>query len=173
MAEMQTLPTIGAAPLPAVTRVLSRYDRGQLADFIEVAIGLLDTLDGDPDLEPNGDDENVIANGDTQDAAWLEWDQVRSSSRGQQVTGTYNEDDEPYGDETDGTFAEDEPCAGFAYIERGPGCLIADPDKGADDEGEADNAEDSFAVPVQFLARASDGPGCIVSDNDGVVGVEC
>ena len=35
----------------AVARILQRYDVNQLAGFIEVAIGLLDVVDGDPDLE--------------------------------------------------------------------------------------------------------------------------
>lgn len=43
-------------PMPAVVRILSQFDRPQLAGFIEVAIGLLDTLDGDPDIEANGDE---------------------------------------------------------------------------------------------------------------------
>jgi hypothetical protein len=43
--------------MPAVARILSRYPREKLAAFIAVAIDLLDTLDGDADLEPGGDDE--------------------------------------------------------------------------------------------------------------------
>jgi len=42
--------------LAPVERVLAAFDRNQLAGFIEVAIGLLDLADGDPDLEPNGDE---------------------------------------------------------------------------------------------------------------------
>lgn len=38
-------------PMPAVVRILSRFDRPKLEGFIAVAIGLLDVLDGDPDLE--------------------------------------------------------------------------------------------------------------------------
>lgn len=44
------------APPAAVTRMLSRFDRRQLAGFITVAIDLLDFADGDPDLEPIGDE---------------------------------------------------------------------------------------------------------------------
>lgn len=43
-------------PMPAVVRILSQFERPQLAGFIEVAISLLDTLDGDPDVEANGDE---------------------------------------------------------------------------------------------------------------------
>ena len=142
MTDMQTLPTIGLAPLPAVTRVLSRYDRAQLADFIEVAIGLLDTMDGDPDLEPNGDDENVMADGDMRDTAWFEWDQVRANTRDSQIAGTDNEDDEAYGDEEDGQFLEDEPAARFAALDDGPGCNVSDPDYGVED-GAFDPEEDA------------------------------
>jgi hypothetical protein len=47
------------------------------------------------------------------------------------------EEDDPAeanGDETDGNFAEDDPCARFLNIDSGPGCIISDPDKGVDDE---------------------------------------
>lgn len=53
--DVTTLPT-AATP---VHRVLSRFDRQQLAGFIDVALDLLDLLDladGDPDVEPNGDE---------------------------------------------------------------------------------------------------------------------
>lgn len=43
-------------PMPAVARILSRFDRQQLEGFIAVAIDLADALDGDPDIEPNGDE---------------------------------------------------------------------------------------------------------------------
>lgn len=43
-------------PPAAVTRVLSRFDRAQLAGFIAIAIDLLDVADGDADLEANGDE---------------------------------------------------------------------------------------------------------------------
>lgn len=45
-------------PMPAVARILSRFDRGKLAAFVTVAIDLLDTLDGDADDEPGGDEED-------------------------------------------------------------------------------------------------------------------
>lgn len=47
---------IGIAPMPAVARILARFEREQLAGFIAVALDLIDTLDGDPDLELNGDE---------------------------------------------------------------------------------------------------------------------
>lgn len=42
-------------PMPAVARILSRFDRAQLEGFISVAIDLADALDGDADLEPEED----------------------------------------------------------------------------------------------------------------------
>ena len=41
--------------MPAVARILSRFDRAQLEGFIAVAIDLADALDGDADLEPEED----------------------------------------------------------------------------------------------------------------------
>ena len=52
-----TLPSI-FPPMPAVARVLSRFDRAQLESFIAVAIDLADTLDGDPDQEDATDAED-------------------------------------------------------------------------------------------------------------------
>jgi hypothetical protein len=48
--------TFTPPPPAAVTRVLATFDRNQLEGFIAVAIDLLDLADGDPDLEPNGDE---------------------------------------------------------------------------------------------------------------------
>jgi len=43
-------------PLAAVMRLLSRYERRELACFIAVAIDLLDVAGGDPDLEDSDED---------------------------------------------------------------------------------------------------------------------
>lgn len=40
----------------AVSRVLATFTREELAGFIAIAIDLLDLAEGDPDLEPNGDE---------------------------------------------------------------------------------------------------------------------
>jgi len=37
--------------MPAVARILSRYDRERLEGFVAIAIDLMDLMDGDPDLE--------------------------------------------------------------------------------------------------------------------------
>ena len=43
-------------PMPAVARILSRYDRPKMEACIAVALDLLDVLDGDADAELNGDE---------------------------------------------------------------------------------------------------------------------
>ena len=42
-----------AAPL---MRMLARYDRAKVEAFVEISISLLDLIDGDPDIELNGDE---------------------------------------------------------------------------------------------------------------------
>jgi hypothetical protein len=48
--------------MPAVARILSRYERGELAAFVSVAIDLLDVLDGDADIEDatNLEDDHTL-----------------------------------------------------------------------------------------------------------------
>lgn len=43
-------------PPAAVSRVLQRYDRDQLAAFVGIAIDLIDLADGDPDNEESDED---------------------------------------------------------------------------------------------------------------------
>ncbi len=52
---MATHAPITGAPLRAPID-LARFDRERLADLITAAIDILDQTDGDPDLEPNGDE---------------------------------------------------------------------------------------------------------------------
>ena len=69
---MATQPIDGSAitafpatpPMPAVARILARFERDQLAGFIAVALDLIDTLDGDADLEDEGEAEPDDANED-------------------------------------------------------------------------------------------------------------
>lgn len=73
---------IGFAPMPAAARVLAQFDRAKLGGFVEVAIGLLDMADGDPDLETTAAEDELggyhaycgpgckIADPDS--AAWVE-----------------------------------------------------------------------------------------------------
>lgn len=46
-------------PMPAIARILSRFDRAQLEGFISVAIDLADAMDGDENLEDGGDAEQA------------------------------------------------------------------------------------------------------------------
>ncbi|MDT7527991.1 hypothetical protein OVY29_04875 [Sphingopyxis sp. SE2] len=58
-----------AGPPPAaVMRMLASHSREQLEGFIEVALSLLDLADGDPDIEPNGDEEDGTGAEDEQGA---------------------------------------------------------------------------------------------------------
>lgn len=121
------------APVPpaAVTRILARFERDQLAGFIAVAIDLLDASDGDPDAEPDADGE---AAGDEADMAWTEWHTrgSRKTARGMEQ-GTHSidgwllhEDDEE--DDDAGQSTEDEASYGDpGFGMRGPGCPIGDP----------------------------------------------
>ncbi len=67
-------------PMPAVARILARYDRDKLEAFIAVAIDLIDTLDGPldpdtPDYRPctdglPGDPDEAEHAGDERDLSW-------------------------------------------------------------------------------------------------------
>jgi hypothetical protein len=70
---------IGTPPMPAVARILSRYDRAQLEAFLTIAIDLLDTFDGDADLEDDEADEDADPaeeNGDETDGVGAEDEEV-------------------------------------------------------------------------------------------------
>lgn len=135
---MGTLHTFPTTPtIPAITRILSRFDREQLAAFIEIAIDLADVMGGDPDVELNGDEADD--DGDTRDISFSEWHmrgRNKLTDKGGEIEVTVNatEDDEAYGDERDGNGAEDDFMRHHAD---GPGCPISDAGGGAvDDEGE-------------------------------------
>lgn len=103
--------------------------------FAPRLIERLDLADGDPDNEPGGDVEPALANGDCEDAAYIDWDQMRGSQkRGPNVLPTYNEDDEdddPAEEDDDpGQCTEDEISSGAMadgwQFNRGPGCQLSD-----------------------------------------------
>ena len=50
--------TPGMAPAAPLMRMLARYDRAKVEAFVEISISLLDLIDGDPDIELNGDEED-------------------------------------------------------------------------------------------------------------------
>lgn len=82
---MATMLPTAATP---VQRVLQTFNRAQLAGFIEVAIGLLDLADGDPEAEP---------------ATWTERDRERDSTP---TIDARTDDHEANGDEEDAAFTE-------------------------------------------------------------------
>lgn len=61
-----------ATPVAVVDALLRMYERDEIERTIEALIDRLDRLDGDPDLEPNGDDAD--ADGDEQDHGGAEDD---------------------------------------------------------------------------------------------------
>ncbi|HVR91462.1 MAG TPA: hypothetical protein VHG29_10265 [Novosphingobium sp.] len=126
-----TLPG-GMPPIPAVARILARFDRDQLHGFIAVAIDLADAMEPDPDLEPDGDDQD--SDGDERgDQAWVEWTSMRRDAGRQHNECLGEEDDELAGDETDAEGCEDDhlPPRMQSAANRGAsaaGCIISDPD---------------------------------------------
>lgn len=125
---------IGIEPLSAVARALAGFNRDQLGSAVEVLIALMDAADGDPDAEiedPAGETVPVI------------------------------DDPELPAEEDDGdpdleeTGLED----GFvAHAANGPGCPIADPDFGVEDDPlGCDPEEDCGAEDVGELDEAENG----------------
>ena len=132
-----TFPT--AAPMPAIARILARFERDQLAGFIAVALDLIDTLDGDADLEDATDLED--------DHALSRLATGYDSGRGPgcEVADTGEEDDQDTG-------IEDDPR----------GC---DPesDYGGEEAGECEQmANDVPTVPCFALEPREDGKRAFV-----------
>ena len=111
---MVTLERIGRpAPPAAVMTILASYDRAKVEAFVEIAIGLLDTLDGDAEAEL---DDPPEPNGDEKDVAYVEWHTMRGSQKaGPNILSNHEddeeddaaEDDDPGGCEHDGREPED------------------------------------------------------------------
>lgn len=138
-------------PVFAAALGIERAPRSIVELLIGAMIDDLDRLDGEEDAEPNGDEEDGNAAeddfmhhaGDRQvgcpvadpgEYAWPEW-QSRGRHKNPEWRGTLPhedaEDDDP---DTGQDEAEPDMRAGIAGY--GPGCIISDPDKGAEDEGE-------------------------------------
>ena len=103
--------------VPALRRVFSSYDRETLELAITVAIDFVDALDGDPEMEPDGDEL---------DAAWVEWLSMRGAAK---CGPNYADFEDAEEDDHPGFVAnEDDP---FGYRQSNPnhgaGCLISDP----------------------------------------------
>jgi hypothetical protein len=139
--ELQKIEPAGP-PMPAVTRILSNYSRDQVESFVEIAVAMLDTLDGDPDFEGQCDEDEISRCddmgrpvrgngpgcdiGDPGDKAYLEWHTMRGSQKGGPNIAKQHEDDEE--DNEDRSLDESEPCfVSLRDLESGAGCPIADP----------------------------------------------
>lgn len=133
------------APMPAVARILSRYDRQKLEGFIAVAIDLLDVIGGDADAE---EDDPAESAGDEQDTAYTEWhDRGRHKLAAGNHEGRFghedDEEDDPdtsveddrlgFDPETDFCLAGDDRIVA-GPVTRGPG--FHDGDIGCDDDAE-------------------------------------
>lgn len=145
-----------ASPMPAVATILSRYDRNKLASFIEVAISLLDTLDGDPEAEEHPLEDAFVSHdpyfaytdSDGSDTAWAEW---HTRGRHKLVRGEHEAADQCEDDEDDDpdTSAEDAP-EGF------------DPEQDRCSAG--DDGVFSGAVSLHDVMKPDYGPGDSVDE---------
>jgi len=131
--------------MPAVARILARYDRNKVAAFIAIAIDLLDTIDGDAEAEPGAWPEDVRAvdqqhqpddaeaAGDERDAAWLEWTSMHARQQrlgACRVDPNGQEDDEPDDPPEDDDPAgqcDEEGINTGSVPNDGAGCPISDP----------------------------------------------
>jgi hypothetical protein len=133
---------------------LIQIRRQLLAELIEDALGDLDTIDGDPDLETTDAEDELgecqaydgpgCAIADPDSAAWIEWTTMRGAAKTGPNFMIGHEDAEE--DDCDDAQSEDEP--GFEHAHRrwanrsgdGAGCKISDDDAvderepGSDDE---------------------------------------
>ena len=143
-------------PMPAVARILSRFDRAQLVGFIAVAIDLADAMDPDPDLEHDGDE--LDSDGDERgDTAWIEWDKMRGAQKSGPNHLAGQEDDEDVEGGGDDAQSEDEP--GFSSAQRrwanlarnGAGCKISDDDHADEAEPASDDEREQLPDDVPML----------------------
>lgn len=154
---------------------------------VDALIARLDMADGDPDLEDGGDMEPDQERGDP---SWPEWhtrgarklaalrDHAYEPIHRMGTPNVVHEDDEE--DDPSGQCDEDGINTAFDNVRyqqgsNGPGCIISDPDKGADDDGEGvdDDTEangdeaDHNSAEDDFVYHLGTGPGCPVSDPGG------
>jgi len=134
-------------PMPAVARILGRFDRSTLESFLAVTIDLLDTLDGDADNEEPADLE--ASDGDDRDVSYTEW-QSRGRLKGS--AGIYT---------TGGEFAHEDDELDDA----------AEEDDAAEDNDPAGVVDEDGVNTVtqrEYLGLPiGSGPGCMISDDDG------
>ena len=164
-----TLP--GTIPhMPAVARIMSRYDRDKLEAFIAIAIDLADTLDGDPEAEEEPLEDAFVAHdpafadmvADNEAGAYVEWDSMAACTRRTRTTCQVpgQEDDETTGAEDDwppegGNFAQ---SSAGQHVVGGAGCPISDPDLAVDDgpiDGDCDREREQMLGDVLAPATYS------------------
>ena len=116
-------------PPAAVSRILRRFDRDQLAGFIAVAIDLLDVADGDPDDE---DDERA---GVLMIAPGVDYDPADDDS---ELDGLPGVPEDAEDDDSDHCSARDDDPGFYIRDIRGwPG----DPDDAEDDDPSGDSLD--------------------------------
>jgi hypothetical protein len=112
----------------ATPEEVATLPRTAVHNMIDQLIGWLDTQDGDPDLEPNGDEQDVSV------SAWGRLDPIyllpehRDSDFAIAGIEDEEEDDplEANGDEQDHNHSEEDFVTHFHWT-GDPGCPIADP----------------------------------------------
>ena len=152
MASQPLHPTPQPVTLPGdmdprdLFRLMSCFDPRQLAGFVDVAIGLIDLSEGDPDLEDNADRE--ASDGDDQDVGWTEF---HTRGRFKMNPGVLSadgqpleEDDEDYDAAEDDDFGEEDDPSGLVD----------------EDGGNTVTQRGYFGLPI------GTGPGCTISDDD-------
>jgi len=108
-------PQLLAGAATPIERILSRFDRQQIADFIEVAISLLDVANDDPDLEDG-------------DPCYFQVDAKGNPLAGSECFRTEDHEDCDFDDDPRMDMEEDDPPGG-----------------NSEDEGEAINEQEPLA----------------------------
>lgn len=127
---------------------LAAFDRTAIARSIEVLVGLLDLIDGNPDDEDNGDHEPT---GDENDQAYIEWQTMRGSQKGGPniLAGLEDDEDDDPGEEDDPSGQCDEDGINTnltAQWASRPGCAISDPDEDDNSDTEHDGREEDDGI---------------------------
>jgi len=121
MAELHQF-TNSAVPLArheadAIAELLADIHR-QTGGLLVLLTERMNQVDGDPDDEPNGDDEPVSAEGDSGDAAFVEWVTKPGNLRrhgGPEITGGHEDDED--GDQDTCAAADDQGGAGGRWFD--------------------------------------------------------
>jgi hypothetical protein len=146
-------PIVGRPTLQEMLEAMPLLDDDELAQIAEISIDLMDTRDGDPDLEDGHDREAFQGDdqGDDQgDRAWQEWHTLhRSQKRGRHAVAGHEdaEDDDP-----SGQYDEDYYTGPLRRDRRdGAGCSISDPGGGnVEDELQAGAGQDYYRMPPRY-----------------------